>query len=113
MNINVEGFGQAALLIVKGEMTADDVASLRKTTDHQLENEDVVDLVLDMQEAPFVDSAVWEFLLDLQDELAERMGQVKLARCDENVRKIVEMTRLDREFELFDAVEPAVRMITA
>jgi anti-anti-sigma factor len=113
MNLNVEGFGQAALLIVKGEMTADDVAMLKKAVDHQLEDENVLDLVFDMQEVPFVDSEVWELLLDLQDELAERMGQVKLARCDENVRKIAEMTRLDREFELFDAVEPAVRTITA
>jgi len=113
MNVNTESFGAAVLMIIKGEMTADDIAALRKSVDHELEDQKVLDVVLDMQEVPFVDSAVWEFLLDLQDELADRMGQVKLARCDENVRKIAEMTRLDRELEIYDAVEPAVRPIVA
>jgi anti-anti-sigma factor len=113
MNVNTESFGAAVLLIIKGEMTADDIAALRKAVDHELEDPDVLDVVVDMQDVPFVDSAAWEFLLDLQDELAERMGQVKLARCDENVRKIAEMTRLDQELEIFDAVEPAVRTIVA
>ena len=112
MNINAESFGQVVLLIVKGEMTADDLAALSAVVDHQLALEDVIDIVFDMQEVPFVDSATWEFFLDLQDRLAERMGQVKLVRCDENIQKIVEITRLGREFELFDAVEPAVRIIT-
>jgi anti-anti-sigma regulatory factor len=39
------------------------------------------------------------------------MGQVKLLRCDENVRKILEITRLESSFEVFTDVHEAVKTI--
>lgn len=113
MKVSAESYGHAVILILKGELTEDCLQALRQVVDHQLEGKEVVDLVLNLEEVPFLDSDVLEYLLDLQDRLAERLGQVKLARCDENVRKILEITRLDGTFETYDDVTQAVQVMGA
>jgi anti-anti-sigma factor len=62
---------------------------------------------------PFIDSAGLEYLLDLQEKLAQRMGQVKLIKPDENIRKILELTRLASVFEVFKDIPEAVKAIHA
>jgi anti-sigma B factor antagonist len=111
MNIAVESYGHSVVLNLKGELTEDTLATVSQTIDHQLLEEDVVDVVLNMENVPFVDSNVLEYLLGLQDRLLERMGQVKLLRCDENVRKILEITRLESSFEMFKETHEAVKTI--
>ena len=111
MKITVESYGHAVILNLKGELTEDAVSSLKEAVDHQLENPDVVDIAFNLETVPFVDSAALEYLLDLQDHLDERLGQVRLIQCDENVRKILEITRLDTVFELFDNVSQTVRAV--
>ena len=111
MKITVESYGHAVILNLKGELTEDAVSSLKEAVDHQLENPDVVDIAFNLETVPFVDSAALEYLLDLQDQLDERLGQVRLIQCDENVCKILEITRLDTVFELFDNVSQTVRAV--
>jgi len=72
---------------------------------------EVVDIVLNFESVPFIDSAGLEYLLDLQDRLAERFGQVKLVHVDENVSTILEVTRLRSNFETFDSVTEAVKTL--
>jgi anti-anti-sigma factor len=111
MSITVESYGHSVLFNIKGELTEDTLAAFNQDVDRQLQEKDVIDLVLNMENVPFVDSDALECLLTLQDRLAERMGQVKLLRCDENVRKILEMTRLESSFEIFKDVHEAVKTI--
>ena len=111
MKVNVQSFGQAVVVGFKGEMNIDSLDTLRRTVDAQLGDDSVRDVVFDLAEVPFVDSACMEYLLDLQEQLSERLGQVKLARPDENVRKIFEITRLDIVFEEFADVPEAVKTL--
>ncbi len=111
MNITAENYGRTVLLNIDGELTEDTVDALRQAVDHQLETQDIVDVVLNMAKAPFIDSTVFEYLLDLQDKLIERLGQVKSANCDENVTMILEMTRLKNDFELFSDVAEAIKTV--
>jgi len=111
MSIPVENYGHAVVLKPKGELTEDTLSAFREAVDHQLEDDGVVDVVADMEEVAFIDSAALEYLLDLQDCLHEKFGQVRLARCDEHIQKILEITRLDSEFEVFEDPGEAVRMI--
>ncbi|MDP6633536.1 MAG: STAS domain-containing protein [Phycisphaerae bacterium] len=109
-SIPVEDYGHAVILKPKGELTEDTLGAFREVVEHQLEDDAVVDVIIDMDEITFVDSIVLEYLLDLQDSLQEKFGQVRLARCDENIAKIMEMTRLDRVFEMFKETNDAVRV---
>ena len=111
MNIGVESYGHAVILGLKGELTDDSLEALRQAVDKQLGERDVVDIVLDLEQVPFVDSAGLEYLADLQDNLAERLGHVRLLKCDENVAKIMEITRMDATFELFDDVSEAIKAL--
>jgi stage II sporulation protein AA (anti-sigma F factor antagonist) len=110
MQIKVESYGHAVILICKGEMTVDALESLGHEVDRQLP-ESVTDLVFNLAEVTFVDSAGLEYLLDLQDRLAERLGQVTLTNLDENVTKIFEMTRLRGSFQVCKDVSEAVKAI--
>jgi anti-anti-sigma factor len=111
MNITAESYGHAVVLNMKGEFTEDALSAVRREVQHQLGGRDVADLVLNLEKVPFVDSAGLEFLLDLQERLSEKFGQVRLAKPDENVRKILEVTRLESEFEIHEDITEAVKAI--
>lgn len=113
MNITAESYGRTALLHLKGELTEDSLVAFKQSVDHNLAGKDVIDLALNVEAVPFMDSICLEYLLDLQDKLAERLGQVKLVKPDENLRKILEITRLDSSFEIYDDVTAAVRTLQA
>jgi len=111
MNIGAETYGHAVVLNVQGEITEESLGDLRQAVDKQLGDADAIDIVLNLEKVAFLDSAALEYLLDLQDRLAERLGQVKLARGDENVRKILEITRLAGILEMYDQIEEAVKTV--
>jgi len=111
MNINAESYGHAVILNLKGELTVDTLGAFQQAVDRQLEGKEVIDIVLNLEEAPFVDSAALEYLLDLQDRLNERLGRVRFVKCDQNIRKILEITRLDAVFEVFEDVPEAVKAL--
>ena len=111
MNITTESYGHAVVLNLQGDLTEDSLSAARQAIDHQLESEEVVDLVLNMEKVPFVDSASLEYLLDLQAELNKKFGQVKLLKCDANVRKILEITRLEADFEVCQEVAEAIKAV--
>jgi anti-sigma B factor antagonist len=113
MSILVEDYGHAVILKPKGELTEDTLGAFKEVVEHQLESDAVVDVIVDMEDIAFVDSTVLEYLLDLQDSLHEKFGQVRLAKCDENITKILEMTRLDLVFEVFNDTNEAVRVAGA
>ena len=112
MSITVESYGHSVILNLKGELTEDTLAAVNQVVERQFQDQDVTDMVLDMESVPFIDSNGLEYLLNLQDRLAERSGQVKLLRCDENVRKILEITHLESSFEMFKDVSEAVKAIS-
>jgi anti-sigma B factor antagonist len=113
MNIRVESYGHAVILNPKGDLTEDILGALNQAVRHQLEDPEVVDIVINLEGVSFVDSAALEYLLDLQDTMAERLGQVKLAKVDENVMTILEITRLRSSFEVYQDIPEAVKAIQA
>lgn len=113
MNITAESYGHTVLLHLKGELTEDSLTAFKQAVDHNMAGKDVIDLVLNMEAVTFVDSAGLEEILNLQDKLAERLGQIKLVKPDDNVHKILEITRLATNFETFKDVTEAVKAIHA
>jgi anti-anti-sigma factor len=113
MNIGAESYGHAVILNLKGEVTEDILGVLNQAVEHQLESPEVVDIVFNLENVPFVDSAALEYMLDLQDRLAERFGQVKFVKADETVLTILEITRLRSSFEVYDDIPEAVKAIQA
>jgi len=113
MNITAESYGHAIMLNLQGELTSDSTAVFMQSVEHQLRDGDVIDIVLNMETVNFIDSAALECLLELQDRLAERFGQVKFVKLSEDVRTILEITRLSSTFDTYDDVNDAVKAIEA
>jgi len=110
MQITVEQYGDISALKVKHELSVDNVQQFRKHAERQL-SDGVRRFVLDLEETLFVDSEGLEAFLWLRDECENifEVAGVKVASPDDNVRKILEMTRLDKDFEIYSTVAEAVK----
>ncbi len=111
MQTTAESYGQAVILNCKGELTADSLVAFKTAVAHQLEEEQIRDVVLNFEEVPMIDSACLEYLMELQEQLAGRLGQVKLAKLDDNIVKILEITRLESAFDRYEELSEAVKTI--
>jgi anti-anti-sigma factor len=65
-------------------------------------------LVLDMKEIPLLDSAGLEFLLDVQDRLEARGGQMKLCSPNPLCRDILHASGVGRRFEMHKHARAAI-----
>ncbi len=99
-----------AVITLRGELTRDEIDQFRKTMLDQM-NETTHDIVLDMSQVPFVDSQGLESLLWLQDQCLERLGQIRLAACNENVKNILRITRLNEAIEAHDDLQSAIQSL--
>ena len=66
-------------------------------------------VVLDLDNTETIDSKGLTALLGAQDKLRGVEGDLKIAATNAVNRKIFEITRLDRQLEVFDSVVDAVR----
>ena len=65
-------------------------------------------IVVDLSEATFIDSTTLGVLLGTVKRLRPVEGEVAIVCTDRNIRKIFEITLLDRVFPLFESREAAV-----
>lgn len=66
-------------------------------------------VVLDMDATEMIDSKGLTALLDVQDKLRDAAGEMKIATTNATNRKILEITRLDQQVEVYDGVVEAVK----
>ena len=112
MKLSYEDHEQITVLTVSGELTADQAEVFRRACQDRLGN-GVRDVVLDMEYMTMLDSAGLECLLWLVDELSEHAGQLRLVRPDETARKILELTRLEKRFDIHSSIESAAKSLRA
>ena len=74
---------------------------------HRLVGEGATRLVVDMSETTFVDSTTLGVLLSVLKRVRPEGGSVVLVCPDRNVRRIFEITLLDRVFPIVDTREEA------
>lgn len=111
MKLTSDDQNQLSVLRLKGEFADDDGEKLRQAVRERLDAGTVHDLVLDLTELQFIDSDGLEAMLWVQERCSEKLGQMRLAACPENVTTILEMTRLADQFPRHDDVESAIRSL--
>ncbi len=62
-----------------------------------------------MDDTELIDSAGLTAILDAQDALRERQGRLEDRHDNATNRKILEITRLDEQLEMFESVIDAVK----
>ncbi len=111
MPVKSEDYNQVCVISVSGEFVGPEIASARQCADDAINNRQMVDIIMDMEKVPFIDSEGLETLLWMKRRCEEVFGQLKLVGLDENCRKIMEITRLDHRLECHDNLESAVKTL--
>jgi anti-anti-sigma factor len=110
MKLSYEDHGPITVLTVSGELTADQVEAFRRACLDRFAD-GVRDIVLNLEYLTFVDSAGLEVLLWIIDEASQRNGQLRLVKPDPTVSKILEISRLDRRFNIHQSIETAAKSL--
>jgi len=109
MPVKCEQYNQVCVMSITGDLSADNGAAARKLTEEYIEKRQIVDVVVDLEKADFMDSEGLESLLWIKRKCEDLFGQVKLVNLDENCRKILEITRLEHRFECHPDLAAALK----
>jgi anti-anti-sigma factor len=110
MKLSYEDHDAITVLKISGDLTADQVDAFRRSCQDRFEA-GIQHVVLNMEHMSFIDSAGLEALLWILDAAAEHGGQLRLVRPDPIVSKILEISRLDKRFNIHDMIESAAKSL--
>lgn len=105
MNLPTEIFSDVIVVHTPEELGADQAENFEALL-VTLERRRVV---LDLDSTESLDSAGLTALWNSRDNLRELNGDLKVATTNATNRKLLEITRLDRQIEVFDSVIDAVK----
>jgi len=109
MNLATEVFNDVIVVHAPGELGFEQSEAFEKFID-SLERKR---LVLDLDTTEAIDSKGLTCLLDLHDRLRAAGGDIRISTTNPVNRKILEITRLDQQLEVFDSVVEAVKSFRA
>jgi anti-anti-sigma factor len=99
MPVKSEDYNGVCVIAVTGELAGDSAVAAKRTAETSMRQRQIVDFIIDLEKAVFIDSQGLETLLWIKRRCEEMFGQIKLAAVDETIRKILAMTRLDHQFQ--------------
>jgi anti-sigma B factor antagonist len=105
MNLPTEVFGEVVVVHTPEELGNEQAERIEVF----LTNLDRSRVVLDLDNTETIDSSGLLTLLTSQEHLRGRLGDLKIATTSAMNRKILEITRLDQQLEVFDSVIDAVK----
>ncbi|MBN2137291.1 MAG: STAS domain-containing protein [Sedimentisphaerales bacterium] len=108
MKINIQDYNDVTVAELQGELDGD-AAELFRTTIAEIIAHHRAGIVLDMSAVGFIDSQGLEQLLWVRDYCNESRCELRLAGLDENCLKVLEITRLDGEFDHYAELAKAVK----
>ncbi|HWP40222.1 MAG TPA: STAS domain-containing protein [Tepidisphaeraceae bacterium] len=109
MPIKCEEYNHVCVMSIEGDLAGEEIDRARKAFDDLVDKRQIVDFVIDFEKSGFIDSEGLELLLSMKRKCEDLFGQVKLAGLDENLRKILEITRLAQRFETHADLTSAVK----
>ena len=108
MRVRTQDYNDVAVVELQGELDNESIELFQNTiTDIIAAHK--AGIVLDMSDLGFIDSAGLEQLLWVRDYCNENDCQLRLAGLDETLMKILEVTRLENEFECYAELAKAVK----
>lgn len=105
MQLPTEIFGDVVVVHAPDEVNFDHAEQIAEFLLELKPNQ----IVLDLDDAETLDSAGLTTFLDVQDKLRENGGELKISTSNATNAKILEITRLDMQLEVFESVIDGVR----
>lgn len=109
MPVKCDEYNQICVMSIEGDFTGEQIEPARKSFEEYLDKKQIIDFVIDLEKVPFLDSEALELLLAMKKRSEDMFGQLKLAHPDENVKKILEITRLEHRFECHPDLPAALK----
>ena len=108
MKINTQNYNDITVIGLQGDLDEDSTESLKNMITEVI-GSSRSGIVLDMEGVGFIDSKGLEMLLWICDYCKANNCQLRLAGLDENCGKILELTRLESEFDRYAELSEAVK----
>ena len=112
MKLSYEDHDKVSVLTVSGELTTDQADNFRRACQDRIDK-NIRDIVLNLEYLELLDSSGLEQLLWLVDLLAENNGHLRLVSPNDTIKKILEVTRLERRFDIHESIETAAKSLRA
>jgi anti-anti-sigma factor len=104
---NKEGVG---LITLSGTLDASTAETFRQQTGTWFDSSPLLkQIVVDFAAVTFMDSAGLGTLIGLRKQVSSRDGVLRLSRLRPNVKLVLEITRANKIFNLFETVEEALK----
>jgi len=108
MKIPWQNYNDVTVVELRGEVDGESVEPLRSAITEIVAGQQT-GIVLNLSDVGFVDSQGLELLLWVRDYCRQNRTQLRLAGLDENCVKILEITRLQDEFDCHAELAEAVK----
>jgi anti-sigma B factor antagonist len=108
MRVKIQDYNDVTVVELQGELDTDAVELFEKNIGDIIA-QDKTKIVIDMSGVGFIDSQGLEVLLWLRDYCSQNRRELRLAGLDENCTRILEITRLDSEFDYYSELAEAVK----
>jgi len=102
VELTTSDVGNVTVLAVRGDLVIGEPETAFKKTVTRLLEEGKVNLLVDLGEVGFLDSSGLGALVRAMTLSQKEGGHTKLLRAGPQVRKLLEMTKLDSVFEIYD-----------
>jgi anti-anti-sigma factor len=108
MKIQTQEYDEVMVVTLEGDLNIDSGGMFQDTIS-RIVSTGKKGIVLDMNGVGFIDGPGLEKLLWARDYCHDSHCQLKLAGFDENCEKILEITRLEGEFDSYAELDKAVK----
>ena len=109
MQIQGRSVDTVTILNLTGNLTPRDDDTLLRDVVHSLVNRGCKQLVLDLSDVRYIDSAGIGAIIAMYTTVTRRQGSLKLLNVPKRIRDLLVITKLLTVFETFDAETEAVR----
>ena len=108
MEIKLLHLGGVAVLCMKGSLTTEHTADLKKNLEDLL-TADHVRIVMDLKGVDYIDTHGLAILINRKIDFQKRKGDIHLAGLNETIQRIFLETSLENYFRIFSSVEEACK----
>jgi len=108
MELTTREDGRVTILSLQGDLVIGEPEAMFKKTVTRLLEQGQVYLLVDLSQVGFLDSSGLGALVRAMTNAQKEGGQTKLLNAGAQVRRLLEMTKLDSVFEIHDDLERAV-----
>lgn len=110
MEIKIREEGTAAIIVLEGEVDIS-VTDLVRGKFRKLVDERKKAILVDMTRVSYIDSSGLGLLVETMQEMEKYSGEIKLFGLTGDVRKVFELTRLNKFFDIFNTEKEALESL--